>query len=149
MNIDKSNSNVLNALQRTAVVENSRSGYTVDGYEVHTHPDLTQRLRELMVYTPGARFDYVFGTPTLQSTNREIFATAQGSSSLYLHLPDVTDWGRPFEEYGPPWRQGFAWAMGRPNTKEDEERMAQLLRIAYSSVENLKPPSIQQNVQGS
>jgi hypothetical protein len=129
------NDEVLTAVRRTAILEGPHSGYAVDGYEVRTHPDLVDRLRELMAYTPGARFGYVFGTPTLQNPTGEIFATASGTSSLYLRLEGDTDWGRPYEEYGAPWRQGNAWEMGRPHSKEAEERLARLVRVAYSSVQ--------------
>jgi hypothetical protein len=93
-----------------------------------------------MVYTPGARFEYIFGTPTLQSAAGEIFATANGTFSLCLRLPGENDWGLDYEEFGTPWRQGSAWSIGRPHSKQDEERLAELVRIAYSSVHHPSPP---------
>jgi hypothetical protein len=129
------NAPVLNALRRRAVAENPKSGYTVDGYEVRTHPDVVDRLRELMTYTPDAQqFQYVFGTPTLSTPSGVIFATAGGTSTLCLRLPGAAEWGRSYGDYdGEPWRQGSAWGMGEPSAKEEEERFAQLLRTAYSS----------------
>lgn len=133
------NSKVIAALRRTATPEGSRSGFTIGGYEVRTHPDLVDRLKELMAYTQDARFEYVFGTPTLQNAAGKIFAAAQGTSSLCLRLQGVNDWGHQYEGFGVAWRQGSAWPMGKPNTKEDEDRIAELVRMAYSSVEDSKP----------
>jgi len=129
------------ALLRNATPEGPHSGYSVDGYEVHTHPDLVERLRELMVYAPGSRFEYVFGTPTLQNLKGDIFAAASGTFSICLRLEGENAWGRDYEEFGAPWRQGSAWSMGRRHSKEDEELLAKFVRIAYSSVQDARAPS--------
>jgi hypothetical protein len=135
MSVDfERNAQIVNALERVAVREHASSGYTVDGYEVRVHPDLVARLRELMTYIPNARFEYVFGTPTLCTAAGDIFATVNGTKYLSLHLPENAYWGTHYEEFGKLWRQGSAWTMGRPHSQEDEERFASLVGIAYSSV---------------
>jgi hypothetical protein len=121
-------------LHKTATPEGASTGYSVDGYEVHTHPDLVGRLRELIAYVPDAHFQYVFGIATLQTAASKIFAVARGTFSLCLYIDGETIWGRQYEEFGTPWRQGYAWARGRIHTKEDEELLAELVRRAYSSV---------------
>ncbi len=129
------NAPVLRALRSIAVAENSKSGYTVDGYEVRTHPDVVERLRELMTYTPEAQFQYMLGTPPLNTPSGVIFATAGGTDGLCLRLPGGVEWGHSYPEYdADTWRRGSAWGMGDPRTteKEEEDRFAQLLRAAYS-----------------
>jgi len=128
------NPQIVNALESAATLEHATSGYIVDGYEVRVHPDLVARLRELMTCIPNARFEYVFGTPVLCTAAGDIFATVSGNMSLNLHLPEDANWGIHYEEYGKLWRQGSAWTRGRPHTQEDEERLASLVGVAYSSV---------------
>jgi hypothetical protein len=93
------NAPVLAALRGRAIAENSKSGYTVDGYEVRTHPDVVERLRELMTYTPDAQFQYVCGTPTLSTPSGVIFATAGGTDALCLRLPGSFEWGHSYADY--------------------------------------------------
>jgi hypothetical protein len=127
------NAQVEEALQRASRREHSASGYAVDGYEVRAHPDLVDRLRDLMTYCPGSSFKYVFGTPTLSTAAGEIFATAFGTSSLCLRLPGISEWGRSYAEYGDAWKQGSAWILGRPPTKDDEEKLRRFVTAAYAS----------------
>jgi hypothetical protein len=133
--LDKSiNEPVLQTLRRWAVVEGPRSGYTVDGYEVPTHPDLFDFLKGLVVHTPHAQFQYLFATPILHTTSGVIFATARGTSTLCLRLPGVTDWGRAYRDYGgEPWRQGLAWGRGDVPSHQYNQRLVWLLQMAYDS----------------
>jgi hypothetical protein len=124
------NSQMVRYLRENAQPVHAHSGYAVDGFEVRTHPDLVSRLRDFMAYTPGARLEYAFGTPTLCTADGEIFATASGTSSLHLYLPNVTDWGWPFAEYGHPWRQGSAW--NRLPSQTDEDFFGRIARAAYA-----------------
>jgi hypothetical protein len=132
VDIDR-NKQLVKALKRVSTPENAGSGYTVDGYEVRVHPDLVARLRELMIYVPAARFEYVFGAPVLCTAAGMIFASVSGTVYLNLRLPKEADWGTHYEEYDELWRQGPAWARRRSHTQEDEDRLAALLREAYSA----------------
>jgi hypothetical protein len=69
----------------------------------------------------------------LCTASGRVFATAGGTHSLSLFLPQAEDWGKPDPEYGEPWRRGYAWTKGRPHTPEDEEQLVSLLRQAYSA----------------
>jgi hypothetical protein len=106
--------------------------YVVDGYELHAHPDLVDRLKELVNYTSGASLEFAFGIPMLCTVSGRIFAIAGGTYSLRLFLPDGT-WGQLYPEYGEPWRSGRARhaGAGRSHTQEDEKHYAALLRLAY------------------
>src|SRR5437016_327377 len=109
------NDPVVQTLKRWAIPENPKSGYCIDGYQVPTHPDLFDFLKQLAVHTPDAQHSYLFGTPILHSPNGVIFATARGTDTLCLRLPGVMDWGRSYGEYeGAPWRQGDAWSNNTP-----------------------------------
>jgi hypothetical protein len=135
----RKNANVLTALEGSAK-RNERMAndpYVVEGYELHACPDLVDRLEKLLAYTPGAKLAFAFGTPTLCTLSSRIFATAAGTHSLSLYLPEEEGWGLPHQEYGKPWRQGYAWARSRPHTPEDEQHLASLLRRAYSAAKKL------------
>ena len=137
MTIDlRKNAAVLEAIQSFAKPKQraKNDSYSVEGYELHAHPDLVDRLKELMTYTSGARLEFVFGIAVLCTPSGRIFATAGGTSSLELFLPDET-WGRPYPEYGKPWRTGRAWHAGAgiSHTQEDEAHYASLVRVAYSA----------------
>jgi hypothetical protein len=127
------NETVVMRLRADATLKADHLGqpWVTDGYEWHAHPDLVERLRDLKSYTPEARLQFVFGIPALCAPNGRIFATAAGTSSLHLFLPDVTEWGQPYPEYGGSWRRGFAWVMGRESTQEDENRIVSFVRLAY------------------
>ena len=101
---------VLEAIQSFAKPKQraKNDSYSVEGYELHAHPDLVHRLKELMTYTSGARLEFVFGIAVLCTPSGRIFATVGGTSSLELFLPDEV-WRRPYPEYGKPWRTGRAW----------------------------------------
>jgi hypothetical protein len=127
------NETVVRKLCADATLKADRLGqlWVTDGYEWHAHPDLVERLKDLKSYTPDARFQFIFGIPALCASNGRIFATAAGTSSLHLFLPDVTEWGQPYPEYGESWRRGFAWVKGRESTQEDENGIVSFVRLAY------------------
>ena len=131
----RKNANVLTALHSFAKPKERTLAdpYVVDGYELHTRPDLVERLEQLMSYTPGATLEFAYGKPVVYAPNGRIFATAGGTHYLCLYLPKGEGWGRPCEEYGPLWREGYAWVVGRKATPDDEERFASLMRLAYEA----------------
>jgi hypothetical protein len=136
MSIDfRKNANVLTAVHAFARPKQRTptDPYVEDGFELHATPELIDRLKTLLAQGPGARLEFAYGTPMLCTSAGRVFATAGGKYSLYLYLPEEEMWGEPCPEYGKPWRAGYAWTRGRPHTNEDEERLASLVRFAYSS----------------
>ena len=107
--------------------------YVVDGYELHAHPDLVDRLKNLLVHIPEARLEFAFGIPMLCAPTGRIFASAGGTSSISLLLPENESWGAPYPEFGALWRCGSAWARGRPHTAKDDIHLGSMLRLAYST----------------
>jgi hypothetical protein len=132
----RKNADVLTAIRTFATPKRPAEDnkYVVDGYELHAHPDLVDRLKELMNYTSGASLEFAFGIPVLCTPTGRIFAAAEGTHSIKLFLPDGT-WGQPYPEYGEPWRSGRAWHAGAgiSHTQEDEKHYAALVRLAYSA----------------
>jgi hypothetical protein len=140
MSIDfRKNANVLAAVQAFAKPKERTASdpYVVDGYALHAHPDLVDRLKSLLVHTPEARLEFAFGIPMLCTPAGRAFATAGGTSSLSVFLPENESWGIPYPEFGVPWRLGSAWARGRPHTAEDDIQIASVLCLAYSAATKL------------
>lgn len=134
MSIDLArNGQVFHYLKKWGQKENQRGGYSVGGYEVCVHPDLVDRLRQLAIATPKANFEYLFGTPVLTTLEGKIFASASGTSSLALYLPNNMTWGRRYEEFGEGWRQGSAWPKDLGHIPSADEMLSALLGEAYSS----------------
>jgi hypothetical protein len=131
----RKNANVLAAVQAVAEPKERtpRDPFVVDGYELHGHPELVDRLKSLMAHTPDAKLEFAFGIPMLCTPSGRVFATAGGTYSLSLFLPAEEIWGEPNLEYGTPWRRGYAWTRGRPHTPDDEEHLVSMLRLAYST----------------
>jgi hypothetical protein len=107
----RKNANVLAQLFGLAKPKQRTSAdpYVVDGYELHARPDLVDRLKDLMAYAPEANLEFAYGIPLLCTRKGRAFATAGGTHSLHLYLPEEMKWGVPYPEYGGQWRQGFAW----------------------------------------
>ena len=140
MSIDfRKNANLLAAVQTFAKPKQRTPSdpYVVDGYELHTHPDLIDRLKNLMASTPEAKLEFAFGVPMLCTPAGLVFAIAGGTFSLSLLLPEEETWGEPHPAYGRQWRQGFAWAVGRPHALEDEHQLVSLCRLAYSTARRM------------
>jgi hypothetical protein len=125
------NASLLGVLRRSASLQVQETLYAADGYELHAHPDLVDRLKHLINYAENASFQFAFGVPVLYAPNGLIFATVEGTSSLQLYLPGEHGWGRPYAEYGDSWRQGRAWAATAPH---EEEVIASFVRLASSIV---------------
>jgi hypothetical protein len=137
MSIDfRKNANVLTAVHKFAKPKERTNSnpYVVDGYELHARPELADRLKNLMARSaPQARLEFAFGIPMLCTSAGRVFATAGGTHSLSLFLPEEENWGNSDPEYGEPWRQGYAWTKGRPHTPADEEQLVSLLRHAHAA----------------
>jgi hypothetical protein len=74
---------------RSQAVAGGGTGYEIDAWELHTHPDLVDRLREL---APEGSFVPMYGVPTLVHPSGVVFAYAIGTSGLVVReaipLPD-------------------------------------------------------------
>lgn len=99
MSIDfRKNANVLTAVQKFSKPKERTISdpYVVDGYELHARPELADRLRNLMAGgAPGARLEFAFGIPMLCTSTGRVFATAGGTHSLSLFLPEEESWATP------------------------------------------------------
>lgn len=130
----RKNATVLTDLHEYAIPKErtKENPNTVDGYELHTHPDLVERLGQLMGYTPGASLEYAYGVSVLCTPKGRIFAVTRGTNSLCLFLPGTT-WGRSYAEFGEPWRKGRPWNVGagKSHTQDDEKQYAALMQEAW------------------
>lgn len=116
MSIDfRKNANVLAAVQAFAKPKERtpEDPFVVDGYELHAHPDLVDRLRDLLVHVREAKLEFAVGIPMLVTPTGRVFATAGGTSSLSLLLPEGEVWEDQYPEFGKQWRSGCAWTRGR------------------------------------
>lgn len=110
MSIDfRKNANVLAAVQAFAKSKERtpEDPFVEDGYELHAHPDLVDRVENLLAHVPEARLEFAFGIPMLVTSAGRVFATAGGTSSLSLLLPEGEVWGDQYPEFGKHWRSGL------------------------------------------
>jgi len=77
------NATLLKFLKKTAVTGRGEA-YDLDGYELHTHPDLCDHLQSLNPHCYGG----LYGVPVLANEGGLLFAVARGTSSLAFLLPD-------------------------------------------------------------
>jgi hypothetical protein len=81
------NRTLIASLKRQAVVPNERqrSQWDIDGYELHAHPDLVERLGQL---GEGSHRDVTaaYGLPVLVRPIGRPFAVAVGTSTLLLRV---------------------------------------------------------------
>ncbi len=113
--------------------DQQRSSWDIDAYELHAHPDLIDRLREL---SEGSERSVVpmFGLPVLVRPSRHAFAVAVGTSTLLLRLDegptDVRLLSKPgwFDLAG--WFAFDAWQTDLPDT-EGFGVLRDLMRCAF------------------
>ena len=126
----------LRAVLRRQSVEPSdqqRSSWDIDAYELHAHPDLIDRLREL---SEGSERSVapMFGLPVLVRPGGHVFAIAVGTSTLLLRLDEEpTDVRLPskpgwFDLAG--WFALDAWQPDLPST-EGFRVLRDLMRRAF------------------
>lgn len=63
-----------------------RSPWDIDDFELHTHPDLCDRLQEVASTLPEKCIAALYGCPIFVAKNGIIFAVAIGTSSLKFRL---------------------------------------------------------------
>ncbi len=89
--------------------------WIVDGYDLHTHPDLGEWLEE--VGKPTGCFTFYFlGYNVLATQAGVIFALAKSMSTLAFRLPHPTNrrnallsGATPYLDIGPEWVEFHAW----------------------------------------
>jgi hypothetical protein len=111
--------------------------YALDGWELHTHPDLLERLKELAPdETPVIP---LFGVPTL-AANAIIAIAALGTDWLMVRLPQLPDDLEtldpipPLTDHG--WHAVSAW-QSETSSAEGKRRLTQLVNEALHHAHNL------------
>ena len=113
--------------------DQQRSPWDIDAYELHAHPDLIDRLRELGAGNEQSVVP-VFGLPVLVRPGGHAFAIAVGTSTLLLRLDeeptDVRLSSKPgwFDVAG--WVALDAWQPNLPST-EGFSVLRDLVRRAF------------------
>ncbi len=102
---------VLAALRGQA--EPARSEYRLGSFELHTHPDVCERLDQV---AQGGRVVGVYGLCARAGRAGAVFAIGMGTGSIALRLPDgpareavLANGGRLEPGFGPGWVVADAW----------------------------------------
>jgi hypothetical protein len=107
--------------------------YDLDGWQLHTHPDLCDRLRALNPHC----YRGVYGVPVLSTEEGAIFAVAMGTSLLALRLPEAeaveaaTSGGRGWTDGGDEWLAVEPWST-------DESTLKRWCRAAQKHANSIK-----------
>lgn len=110
--------------------------FVADGYELHAHPDLVERLRKL-IPCAEAGLEFAYGIPMLCTPKGRAFAIGEGVSSLSLFLPENESWGNSNADLGMPWGRGSAWATGSSRTSDYDLYLGRMLLLAYATAEGM------------
>ena len=100
-------------------VQGTGDVYDLDGWQLHTHPDLCDRLRSL---NPQA-YQGMYGVPVLSTGRGALFAVAMGTSLLALRLPDAeaaeakAAGARDWSEGGDGWLAVEPWSTNESTLK--------------------------------
>jgi hypothetical protein len=120
------NAALLKALQKTAV-KGKGDVYDLDGYELHTHPDLCDHLQALNRPCYGG----AYGVPVLANDRGVIFAVAHGTSFLAFRLPEPEQsaakaaGGKDYADAGDDWISVEAW-------RTDKDVLTKWCRAAHA-----------------
>ncbi len=125
------NQALLKFLAQQAEPRQGKAWHIVDGYELHTHPDIEERLHEAASPLEDVVRGHVYGVSVLIHPSGVIIAAAPGMSSLLLRLPEAPGHGGIFEPLGPPWYMLDAWASHIPGG----EWLAELQRYGRRAYE--------------
>jgi hypothetical protein len=106
---------VLARLRERAVARPADDPWALDGFELHTHPDLQERLDHVAAGQPGGRSVGLYGVPVLIAAD-VVYAIAGGTSRVYLRIPAgptrdevVRHGGDADVDFGPEWVGADAW----------------------------------------
>jgi hypothetical protein len=128
------NRDVLQFLERQArPAKPAYASYDIDEYELHTHPDLIERLAEAAAGL-DAPMVAVYGVPVLMHRNHVIFAAAYSMSTLIYRLPTNLHSrvapARWTVDIGAEWVAANGWLSDLPS-REGTERIREWSRWAY------------------
>ncbi|MFI0479523.1 hypothetical protein [Actinomadura sp. 9N215] len=113
--------------------------YALDGWELHTHPDLLERFEKIA--PDDAQIIPLFGVPAL-AANGIAAAAALGTGWLMVRLPqlpnniETKDPILPLTDHG--WHAVSAWQSGTPSTG-GKRRLTHLLNDALHHARTLNP----------
>jgi len=95
------------------LAEAARSEYRMGRFEMHTHPDVCERLDQL---ARGGRAVGAYGLCARAARGGVLYALGMGTSSIALRLPDghareavLANGGRIDPDLGPDWVLADAW----------------------------------------
>ncbi len=128
------NHDVLLFLERQAKPSNPQAAdFEIDEFELHTHPDLMERLVEASAGL-DASVVAAYGVPVLLHLNGVLFAFAYSMDTLLLRLPEEMHArvvaSRWTYQIGPDWVVADAWLADVPR-REGTERIREWCRWAY------------------
>lgn len=130
---------VLAALRERAVARPLDDPWALDGFELHTHPDLQERLDQVALGQPGGRSVGVYGVPVLTASD-VVYAVADGTSRIYLRIPPgatrdevLRHGGDPDAAYGSEWVGADAWLSDVPGAA-GERLLASWVAAAAAAV---------------
>lgn len=112
---------VLSVLRASAVARPSDDPLALDGFELHTHPDLQERLDQVVAGQPGGRSVGLYGVPGLAAAN-VIYAVARGTGRIDFRIPAgarreeiLQHGGNSDSPFGPEWVVADAWLRDLPS----------------------------------
>jgi len=114
---------VLAVLREQAVPRPPDDVWALDGFELHSHPDLRERLDHVGAGQPGGRSVGLYGVPVLIAAD-VVYAIAGGTSRVYLRIPAGTTrdevmlhGGDADVAFGPEWVGADAWLSDLPSAE--------------------------------
>lgn len=112
---------VLQVLRDRAIARPHDDPWALDGFELHTHPDLHERLDQVAAGQPGGRSVGLYGVPVLIAAD-VVYAIAAGTSRIHLRIAPgatrdevVRHGGDAAPAFGPEWVGADAWLSDLPS----------------------------------
>ena len=112
---------------KTDAVQGRGDAFELEGWQLHTHPDLCDHLRALNPHC----YRGAYGVPVLANDEAVVFAVARGTSFLAFRLSDperseALAGGKPFPEAGQDWVSVEAWRI-------DKDTLLKWCRAAHAT----------------
>jgi hypothetical protein len=117
------NASALEVLRAWSVPRTKRNSsiWDLDDFELHTHPDLSERLEACATSLPEASIRGVYGFAALVHPNAVLYAVATGMSDLQLRLatddpdrPSILALKGSESPFGSEWVTAAAWLTDVP-----------------------------------